>query len=198
MSKADKPIETVTKTARKFTVTSSRTIKRFDRKDYPVWATHMKNILRERKLLKYIDDPDTIEDYDENEDAQALAEIQFTLSNAQTRLTLQSETAHDAWERIKSKHLHSSKSNRIFLKSQFLGLKMNDKETMTEFIARVKDMAKQLSTLSKEKVSDEDKSLVFTRGLPESYRGIIVAMQEADKLDDYEHVINGLLNEETL
>ena len=42
------------------TNTGRHTIERFDSKDYKIWAQHMKNILRECKLLKYIkaDDED--------------------------------------------------------------------------------------------------------------------------------------------
>src|SRR4051812_30538934 len=102
-----------------------------------VWSIHMKNILRERKLLKYIDTKTNIENYDVDEDAQALAEIQFTLTNTQMRLVTQSTTAHDAWTRIKEKHQHTSKSNRMFVKNQFLSMKMKDKESMNDFIMRI-------------------------------------------------------------
>jgi gag-polypeptide of LTR copia-type/Integrase core domain/GAG-pre-integrase domain len=154
----------------------------------------MKNILRECKLLKYIDA--NVESYVTEEDEQALAEIQFAMTSSQVRLTIQSTTAHDAWERIKAKHQHASKSNRIFLKNQFLGLQMKEKETITEFISRVDDMAEQVTALSEEKVTDEDKSLVLIRGVNDSYKSNVLAIQEGDKLDNYEHVTTSLLNEE--
>ena len=43
----------------------------------------MRNILRERRLLKYIDSLGDINEYNEEEDQQALAEIQFSLGNSQ-------------------------------------------------------------------------------------------------------------------
>src|SRR3954469_16406153 len=157
----------------------------------------MKNLLCERGLLKYIEERNDITEYDTNEDAQALAEIQFTLSTAQTKLTLKSTTAHDTWKRLKVKHMHTSESNLMFLKNQFTGLKMNNKETMSEYIVRIDEMAEQISSLSEEEVKDEDKVVIFTRGLPESYRHVVVAIQQAGKITDYSHVTNSLINEES-
>jgi uncharacterized protein YigA (DUF484 family) len=112
------------------------------------------------------------------------------------RLTIHSETTHDAWERIKAKHQHASKSNRIFLKNQFLGLQMKEKESITDFISRVDDMAEQVTALSEEKVTSEDKSLVLIRGVNDSYKSNVLAIQEGEKLDNYEHVTTSLLNKE--
>src|SRR3954470_1703524 len=186
-----------TTTTKRITVAPGRAIEQFDGKEYPVWALRMKNLLRERGLLKYIEERNDITEYDTNEDAQALAEIQFTLSTAQTKLTLKSTTAHDAWKRLKVKHMHTSESNLMFLKNQFTGLKMNNKETMSEYIARIDEMAEQISSLSEEEVKDVDKVVIFTRGLPESYRHVVVAIQQAGKITDYSHVTNSLINEES-
>ncbi len=69
-----------------------------------MWTIQMKNILHECKLLKYIDTWANITNYKAEEDQQALSKIQFALSNAQMRLTILSETAHDAWEQLKTKY----------------------------------------------------------------------------------------------
>lgn len=173
-----------------------RSIERFDGTDYPVWAVHMRDILHERHLSKYLNVKTNIEDYQEEEDLQTLAEIRFTLSNNQVRLILQCKTANEAWEKLKTKYQHSSKANRVFLKSQFLSLKMKNNERMTDFIQRIDDMADQLTALGDD-ISNEDKSIVLTRGVSTSYRTTVIAIQEAEKLDNYEHVTNSLINEET-
>ena len=162
-------------TAKKITVAPGRSIEQFDGKEYPVWCLRMKNLLRERDLLKYIGERSTITDYDANEDAQALAEIQFTLSTAQTKITLKSTTAHDAWKRLKAKHMHTSESNLMFLKNQFTGLKMTAKEMMSEFISRLDELADQITSLDEE-VKEVDKVVILTHGIPETYHHIIVAI----------------------
>ena len=64
---------------KKITIVPGRSIERFDSWDYTVWSVHMKNILYECKLLKYIDHHADIDNYLTDEDKQAIVEIQFTL-----------------------------------------------------------------------------------------------------------------------
>ena len=72
----------------------SRMIKMFDGQNYQVWAIHMKDILRECRLLKYIEA--TVHDYEEHEDIQALTKICFTLSDNQICLIIHCESTHGA------------------------------------------------------------------------------------------------------
>ena len=171
-------------------------IERFDGQDYAIWARLMKNILKERKLWKYIDEKANIENYKEEEDEQALAEIQFTLSKLQMRLMIHSKTAYDMWKQLKDQHQHTSESNQMYLRNQLFGLKIKPDERMQEFINRINEMSDQLSALSDEKVPDKDKVLVLTRGVPNTYRNLVTAMHEAGRLGDYKHVTNSLINEE--
>ena len=172
-------------------------IEKFNGQDYAIWARHMENILMECDLSKYLNKHDDITDYKEGEDRRALAEIMFTLDKSQMRLVLKCQTANEAWEKLKAKHLHSSESNRIFLKQQFFGLKMKENETMQEFIARIDEMADQLISLDVNDINDESKTIVLLRGVPESYNTSVIVQQETNKLNDYEHVVNSLINEET-
>ena len=173
----------------------NRSIKTFDGQGYEVWAIHMKDVLRERKLLKYTEDP--INDFQEDEDLQALTEIRFTLSDNQVRHIIHCETAHDAWEKIKAIHQHSSESNRMFLMNQFLSLMMKENERVHDFIRRIENLADQISNLNGERIKDENKSLILSRGMPDQYTMVIIAIQQMNKLSDYEHVKTSLINEET-
>ena len=82
---------------------------------------------------------------------------------------------HDAWERLKATHMHTSESNLIFLKNQFTRLKMTTKETMSEFISRLDELADQITSLDEE-VKEVDKVVILTHGIPETYHHIIVAI----------------------
>src|SRR3954468_9934510 len=73
---------------------------------------------------------------------------------------------------------------------------MKTDESMQQFISRVDDLAEQLTILDIEKVTDREKALVLTCGVPKTYRPVIIAMQEAGTLSDYKKVSNSLLNEE--
>jgi hypothetical protein len=194
MSSSKEASTTPTKTAS----APSRSIQHFDGNDYTVWAAHMSDILRERQLLKYLDDKEKINNYIENEDMQALSEIRFTLANPQMRMIISCRTAHDAWAKLKRKYQHSSESDKIFLRNQFLSMKAKDNERMADFIQRVDEMAECLAALTGEDTPDKEKSLILTRRVHISYRSIIVALQESDRLDDYDHVCSSLINEESI
>ena len=172
-----------------------RTIKRFDGDNYAIWRIYMRNILEERLLLKYIEDR-AILDYALSDDQQALHEIQFTLSDSQMIQVMDATTAKEAWDKLKEVHLHSSASNRIHLKQQFMGMKMKPDEGMQDFINRINETAKQLTSLSMEAVKDEDKALILIRGVPRRYDTLVVAMEEAGKIDDFKHVSRSFLNRE--
>jgi hypothetical protein len=73
---------------------------------------------------------------------------------------------------------------------------MKDKEGMHDFIHPIKELADQISSLSEEMVKDEEKALILTRGIPEQYQMIVIAMQEMNKISDYQHVVTSLVNEE--
>ena len=157
----------------------------------------MKNILRERKLLKYIELRANIDSYDAESDLQAIAEIQFTLGDSQIQLIMNCETTHDAWETLKSNHMNRSESNLVYIKQQFLNMKIKENDSIKMFAAQINNMAEQITSMSGEKVSNLDKLLILTRGIPEKYRMKISAMEEMNKLSNFEHVVTSLTNEET-
>src|SRR4051794_16137290 len=204
MSSSEEP-EASTSTSVATTTTISvgqaekRTIKRFDGDNYAIWRIHMQNILEERLLLKYIENErDTIENYTVSDDQQALREIQFTLGDSQMLQVMDATTAKEAWDKLKEVHLHSSASNRIHLKQQFMSMKMRSDEGMQDFINWINETAKQLMSLSAtgDTVKDEDKALILIRGVPRRYDTLVVAMEEAGKIDDFKHVSRSFLNRE--
>ena len=138
------------------------TIEQFDGKDYTIWSVHMKNILRECNLIKYIEGNADISNYSEREDLQALAEVQFTLNKTQMHMVMKCTRAYDAWCILKNKHQQSSKSNLVFLKNQFYSLQMNEKKSIQEFVTYIDETADQLAALSKNKEgTEEDKALIL-------------------------------------
>src|SRR5262249_32293053 len=146
-------------------------------------------ILMEKGLLTYLKEKATIQDYKENDDVMALAEIQFTLTDSQMIHTLECATAYEAWEKLKSRHLHASKSNRIFLKQQFHSLTMRSGQSLEDFIKEGDLQAKNLRALG-EALSAGDQSLALICGVrpAELYNAVTVFLLEGTKLDDYGYV----------
>ncbi len=171
-----------------------RIIERFDGKDYAIWALHMKNLLREKKLVKYIEGTVT-DGYSKEQDEQALAEIQFTMDNTQIKLIMHCKSALDAWIKLRARYQSTMMSNKLSLRAEFLSMSYRAGESVREYESRVTEMAENLSSLSID-VTDEDKTIVLTKSLPEAYDSVIEALHQGDKFGDYTHVSNTLLNAE--
>ena len=178
------------------TQSGRRQVKLYDGTGYTIWSVHMQNILREKKLLKYLAPKMQIREYKEEEDLQALAEIQFTLEDNQMQLVLCCEMAYTAWEKLKNKHVQVSESNQMILRSQFFGMKAKDNETVQAFVDRINEAAEKLISTNIEEISDADKAIVLTNGLPPIYEMVIESMQQANRLQDFDHVVNTLQNKE--
>src|SRR3954469_21326438 len=127
---------------------SRRTTEEFDGNDYAIWAMHMNNILDEFGLSEYLNNQDTINNYDPTKDRKARAEILFTLSNSQARLVINTTTAKEVWDTLRAHRLYSSSANRLHLKAQLLSMKMREREMIREFVGRVDDLVNKINSLS--------------------------------------------------
>src|ERR1700733_2687449 len=173
------------------------TIEQFNGKDYTIWSVHMKNILQEHNLIKYIEGNADISNYSKREDLQALGEVQFMLNKTQMHMVMKCTRAYDAWCILKNKHQQSSKSNLVFLKNQFYSLQMNEKESIQEFTTCINETTDQLEAFSENKEgNEEDKALILLRGLLEMYKIVSIAICKSGKAEEYNHVVNSLTNEE--
>ena len=99
-----------------------RIIREFDGTDYDAWNTRMRIILQERKLIKYLEPRESINNYDAEDDMNALSEIQLALNNEQLKLVMDCRTAHDAWEKLHKRATKTSVTNLVLLKNQLYTL----------------------------------------------------------------------------
>ena len=84
--------------------------------------------------------------------------------------------------------------NKVKLRGQFLGMKMKD-ESIKDYTTRVNEMAEHLISLGIT-ITDEEKMIVLTNGLPEAYDAIIETLHQMNRFDNYMHISNTLLNTE--
>ena len=140
----------------------------------------MKNLLREKRLAKYIDDDmtDSMDGYIKEEDKQVLAEIQFTMDNAQIKLIMHSEMAREAWVKLRDRHLFTVTVNKVVLQAQFLGMKKGN-ESVKDYHMKVNEMAEHLISLGI-MVSEEERTIVLMNSLPEAYDAVIEILHQTN------------------
>jgi hypothetical protein len=84
-----------------------------------------------------------------------------------------------------------------FAASQFLRVKKLDSETMEDWIGCVQSMVLRMEYTGIV-VTDQDKILAFTMGLPTTYKTVVINIDATSpNALTVEHVISRLLNEET-
>jgi hypothetical protein len=101
------------------------------------------------------------------------------------------------WQDLECMHRAAGFATSLALRRQFLTAKKLNSETMEDWIGRIQSMVLRMEYTGIA-VTDQDKILAFTMGLPQTFEAVIINF-DATPPDDLtvQHVISRLLNEET-
>jgi hypothetical protein len=126
---------------------------------------------------------------------EARAEIILRLEDGQLSHCLRSDDPRAIWLILESVHRAAGFATSLALRRKFLTLKKTS-ETMQAWIGQIQALAFRLEQAGIT-VSDQDKILALTMGLPPSYDAVIINFDSTptDQLT-LAHVISRLLNEE--
>jgi hypothetical protein len=101
------------------------------------------------------------------------------------------------WQDLQRVHRAAGFATSLALRRQFLTAKKLDSETMEDWIGRVQSMVLRMEYTGIV-VTDQDKILAFTMGLPATYEAVVINFDATSpNALTVEHVISRLLNEET-
>ena len=127
---------------------------------------------------------------------EARAEIILRLEDGQLSHCLRSNDPHVIWLVLESVHRAAGFATSLALRRNFLTLKKTPSNTMQAWIGQIQALGFRLEQAGIT-VSDQDKILALTMGLPSSYDAVIINFDStpSDQLT-LSHVISRLLNEE--
>ena len=127
---------------------------------------------------------------------EARAEIILRLEDGQLSHCLRSNDPRVVWLVLESVHRAAGFATSLALRRKFLTLKKTPSETMQAWIGQIQALGFRLEQAGIA-VSDQDKILALTMGLPPSYDAVIINFDStpSDQLT-LSHVISRLLNEE--
>lgn len=196
---------------------NSTRFNRLGNANYPEWAMRMEAVLTKKGLWssvveilvnrykadgeeKSADDIKAererlISRRDVNKMAEARAEMILRVEDGQ----LSHMTSRDPmviWENLRMMHQAAGFATSLSLRRKFLTAKKDDDETMEAWIGRIQTMVLRMEHAAIA-VTDQDKILAFTMGLPPAYSPVIINFDATspDQLT-VDHVITRLLNEE--
>ena len=137
----------------------------------------------------------TVYDY-ERRVRQARALIIMSLEDNQLIFARTSSSAKDIWERLVAHYETKSTGNKLFLKLKYANAKMEDGETMLEYITKMESIALDLDAIDAS-VSEEDQVANLLKGLPESYQNLVISFESRAESDlNLTFVTSRLLREE--
>ena len=180
-------------------------IEKFKGENFHLWKFKMQMVLEEKDLWNICTGDEvepTAEGTTETQRRQfqrrerkALATICLSLGDEQLSLVRAAKTAKEAWSKLESHYEVKSLANKLFLRKKYFTMSMGAGECMTEHINKMKELASQLEAVGAS-ITEDDQVATLLCSLPESYNGLITALESrADDLT-LEFVTARLLHEE--
>lgn len=128
--------------------------------------------------------------------AEARAEMLLRVDDGQLS-HMRSKDPMEIWENLRDVHRARGFATSLALRRKFLTAKKEDTKTMQSWIGHVQSLAYSIEEAGIP-VTDQDKILALTMGLPPSYDAVIINFDSTAPADlTFQSVITRLLNEET-
>ena len=179
-------------------------IEKFKGENFHLWKFKMQMVLEEKDLWNIVKG-DEVEPAKEGttktqrrqfqkRERKALTTICLSLGDEQLSLVRTATTAKEAWSKLGSHYEVKSLANKLFLHKKDFTMSMGF-ESMSEHINKMKELASQLEAVGAS-ITEDDQVATLLCSLPESYNGLITALESrADNLT-LEFVTARLLHEE--
>ena len=84
------------------------------------------------------------------------------------------DTAAKVWLKLESLYMTKTLSNKIYLKDQLFGFKMDSSKTLEENLDDFKVITIALANIE-EKISDENQAIILLNSLPESHKDLKIS-----------------------
>ncbi|UYV69226.1 hypothetical protein LAZ67_6002891 [Cordylochernes scorpioides] len=158
-------------------------LEKLNDQNYRSWKYNTKMMLIERELWKYVTEPTPDEEASRTifnmKQEKALAMIALTISPSQQIHIMDCTTAREAWDTLEQVYEPKSRSRILQLKKQFISIRFEEQETMTNYLGRLKICSDHLREAGAE-MQDQDLAYSMHAGLPESYDGIIMTFSNVE------------------
>ncbi|CAL8999567.1 unnamed protein product [Prunus brigantina] len=186
-------------------------LKPFDSKDdFTDWQRMMKNVLIQQDLDDALSGKKPTGMTDETwtkvlKKAKSSVEIHLTRS-VRSHIT-EKMTAQEAWEKLENVYTGKAVSNKLFLKDELFGLRLEEGGDIEDHVCRFQNCITNLQKVE-ETYKDDDMAIILLRSLPSSFKhfrttlmfgkeslkleDVIQALQSYAKLDDITESSQGL------
>ena len=148
------------------------------RNNFSLWQSTVKDLLIQRGLYATLEDkkPTDIENTKwEDMKLRAASTIRLALAPEIKYDVLEENNPKNLWEKLTKTYQSKSLANKLFLKKDLFGLKMEEDGDLRDHLNRFNGLINQLNSLD-EKLKDEDKAVLLLVSLPKRYNTVITSL----------------------
>jgi hypothetical protein len=154
------------------------TIEPLNEDNYHVWCVKMKSYLITKNLWKGVEDPRA----DSEVSKRALALITLHVADHLLGTLADAEDAKAAWDELEKTYKSKSLARRVQLKREMNSLKMRPDEGVTRFVARARDLYRDLRAAGQQ-MNEEELAWSVLTGLPSSFDTLVTILEvESEEL----------------
>ena len=144
-------------------------VERLGDDNYPTWAPKMKWMLVSKDLWAAVGDAA----HEGSAKAQAL--IGLHVRDQHVRMVMDSANAKAAWDALQALFAAKSSARRLALKRDLNSLQLESGESVSQYVARARDLRDFLAAAGSE-VADDELIMSLLAGLPDDYSMLVTAL----------------------
>lgn len=107
------------------------------------------------------------------------------------------KTANEIWTTLKDMYEIKNTSRTLFLRKKILSIKMEENESVSSFLSRIKEVKDKLSDIG-QTVANDDLVTITMNGMADDYQMFITGLNEREKPPSFEELTGILLHEEEM
>ena len=166
-------------------------IDKLDNQNWGIWRRKFEALLLSKRLGGVIDGTDE----DKDNSSQVLGLIQLHLSDAYLSMADDVATAKALWDKLEATFTAQNNARRLLLRQEVNSLKKAPTESISEFIARAKELATNLEAVG-HKPEDSEVSLSVLAGLPKEYKVLVTILGTLKQTQTLDELLPSMLQME--
>lgn len=178
-------------------------IEKLNGNNWVTWKFQIEHLLRAKDLWKFVDGTEKlkveatpVEQNEHKAKAQkAFSTIVIAIKSSQLYLITSCKDPIDAWEKLKTQFERNSLSNKIMMKKQYFRAAMAEDTSMEDHLKEMKILTDRLAAIGAP-ISNEDQVVTLLGSVPESYSGLVTALEVRGDQLNLSEVQQALLQEE--
>lgn len=105
------------------------------------------------------------------------------------------KTSKETWDTLKNLYEVKTTNRTLYLKSKLLSINMEENESVSDFISRIKDLKDKLGDIG-ESISSTDLVTVTLNGILDEYQIFITGLSAREKASTFDELAGILMQEE--